>query len=120
VVISATFHVTWEMLLMSSELSPEMLTLVYKLTALSISIVLAGAGIGFAIGCAMVCGSSIECLTRKPDTRNSLMMDTMIFTGFVSNFPFIVLALGAWFLFANPFVSVLKEMISSLAKGVLP
>jgi F-type H+-transporting ATPase subunit c len=104
---------------MGSNLTPEMLTLLYKFTAMSVAIILAGGGIGFAIGCAMVCGSSMECLTRKPDNRASLLMDTMIFTGFVSNFPFIVLALGAWFLFANPFVGVLNEMVSGLAKGAL-
>ncbi|CAK0750338.1 ATP synthase subunit c [Gammaproteobacteria bacterium] len=103
---------------MSTNVTPEMLTMIYQFTALGVSIILAGGGIGFAIGCGVVCGKTMECYTRLPDTRATLMMDMFVFTGFVSNFPFIVLAFGSWFLFANPFVDTLKAAADALVNEI--
>ena len=100
---------------MHSILTPEMLLMNYKMLVLGVSIILAGGGIGFAIGAGLVCGKALECMGRVPETRPILTINTFVFTGFVSNFPFIVLAFGAWFLFANPFIDTLKAAIQNLA-----
>ena len=104
---------------MGAHLTPEMLTSIYAYTALGVSIILAGGGMGFAIGCGFVCGKTLECMVRIPDSRPTLMLDTFVFTGFVSNFPFIVLAFGAWFMFASPFVDTFLAAAQSLANGTL-
>jgi F-type H+-transporting ATPase subunit c len=36
--------------------------------------------------------------------RPQLMVNTFIFAGLMESFPFIILAFGFWFLFANPFL----------------
>lgn len=97
---------------MSFHMTPAMVATIYSHTVLAVSILLAGGGIGFAVGCGIVCGNTIECMVRQPDTRPVLMMDTFIFTGLVGNFPFIILAFGAWFLFANPFIDTLQSTLA--------
>jgi len=95
-----------------------MLLNIYRFTILGVSLILAAGGIGFAMGCGVICGKSLECVARRPDERSSLMLDTLVFTGFVGNFPFIILAFGAWFLFANPIADSFVIAAKSLLNGI--
>ena len=104
---------------MGTEITPEMFSAIYTQTVLGVSVILAAGGIGFAIGCGLICAKTIDCLTRLPETRPILMADMFIFTGFMGNFPFIILAFGMWFLFANPFAGAFQAAVRSLASGVL-
>ncbi|CAK0740868.1 ATP synthase subunit c [Gammaproteobacteria bacterium] len=104
---------------MKGDITVQMLLDVYDSTLLGVSIILAAGGIGFAIGCGAVCGTSLECMVKRPDRRSSIMLDALIFSGFVGNFPFVILAFGAWFMFANPFVDSLQLAAKSLLEGTL-
>ncbi len=97
------------------EMTPQMMGQIYAMTILGVSVILATAGIGFSIGCGLICDKTIECLVRVPETRPTLMADMFVFTGFMGNFPFIVLAFAMWFLFANPFEGAFESVVKSLS-----
>jgi len=92
----------------------EMLAAIYSSTAIGVCIVLGAAGIGSAIGWGLICAKTLEGIARQPEMRPALMVNTFIFAGLMESFPFIILAFGMWFLFANPFVGALQSAASAL------
>ncbi len=102
------------------DVTPQMIGKIYGMTMLGVSIILATAGVGFSVGCGLICDKTIEGLVRVPESRPTLMADMFIFTGFMGNFPFIILAFAMWFLFANPFEGAFHSVIKSLSTfGIL-
>ena len=97
------------------EVTPQMIGQIYAMTVLGVSIILGTAGIGFAVGCGLICDKTIDCYVRVPESRPSLMADMFIFTGLMGNFPFIILAFAMWFLFANPFEGAFHSVVKSLS-----
>ena len=93
-------------------ITPEMIVMIYAYTAVGVCVILAGAGIGFAIGSGVLYASSIACILRNPDQKTKVMGDTLIFTGIMGNFPFIVLAFSMWFLFSNPFITTFQSAVT--------
>ncbi|MEW5790653.1 MAG: F0F1 ATP synthase subunit C [Pseudomonadota bacterium] len=74
-------------------------------TAIAVGLILAAAGLGSALGWGLITSKTIEGITRQPEMRAQLMTNTFIFAGLMESFPFIVLALAMWFVFANPFLA---------------
>jgi F-type H+-transporting ATPase subunit c len=90
------------------EVTVEMLSTIYAYTAIGVCIILAAAGIGSAIGWGLICAKTMEGISRQPEMRSVLLVNTFIFGGLMESFPFIILAFSMWFLFANPFVGALE------------
>ncbi len=103
-----------------NEITPEMFVSIYAYTVVGVSVILAGAGIGFAVGSGFLYASSIGCITRAPERKTVVMGDTLIFTGLMGNFPFIVLAFSMWFLFSNPFIGAFQTAVTSAAESCVP
>ena len=73
-------------------------------TVIAVGIILAAAGLGSALGWALITFKALEGIARQPELRTQLMFLTFIFGGLMESFPFIVLAFALWFVFANPFL----------------
>ncbi len=83
------------------------LATVYASTAIGVGIILAAAGLGSALGWALICSKYIEGISRQPELR-PVLMGQMLFTGgLMEAFPMIVLGIAMWFALANPFVGAL-------------
>ena len=79
-------------------------TIIVAATAIAVGIIFGAAGLGSAIGWGLITSKTIEGITRQPEMRPQLLVNTFIFAGLMESFPFIILAFGLWFLFANPFL----------------
>jgi F-type H+-transporting ATPase subunit c len=96
------------------QVSIEVLSTIYAYTAIGVCFVLAAAGVGSAIGWAMICSRTMEGITRQPELNAMLTQKTFIFGGLMESFPFIILAMSMWFIFANPFAGALEVAAKSL------
>jgi len=96
------------------QITAEMLSTIYAYTAIGVCIILAAAGIGSAIGWGLICAKTMEGISRQPEMRPILMVNTFIFGGLMESFPFIILAFGMWFIFANPFSGALETAVKAL------
>ncbi len=96
-------------------MSAEMLSTIYSFTAVGVSIIVAAAGLGSAIGWGLICAKTLEGISRQPEMRPVLMANMFIFAGLMESFPFIILAFAMWFLFANPFVGALQTALTVFA-----
>jgi len=72
-------------------------------TLISVGLILGAAGLGSAIGWGLITSKALEGIARQPEMRPQLMFNMFIFAGLMESFPFIIMAFGLWFLFANPF-----------------
>lgn len=98
-------------------ITPEMFVSIYIYTVLGVSVILAGSGMGFAVGSCFLYARSVDCLIRPPERKTIMRGDALIFTGLMGNFPFIVLAVLLWFLFSTPFVSAFQAAVAGVAEG---
>jgi F-type H+-transporting ATPase subunit c len=74
------------------------------MTALAVGIILAAAGLGSALGWALICSKTMESMARQPEMAPQLMTNMFLFGGLMEAFPMIVLGLSMWFALANPFI----------------
>jgi|SRR5579863_8706552 len=88
---------------------------IYSLTALGVGIILAGAGVGSALGWGMICAKYMEGIARQPEMLPVLRVNMFITGGVMESFPFIVLAIAMWFTFGNPFVGAALAAVRALA-----
>lgn len=79
-------------------------TIITASTAIAVGIILGAAGLGSALGWGLITAKALEGIARQPEMRPQLLVNTFIFAGLMESFPFIVLALALWFIFANPFL----------------
>ena len=93
-------------------LSPEMITQIYSSTSLGVSIMLAAAGLGSALG-GLICMKYIEGIARQPEMLPALRIQMFITAGLMESFPFIVLAFAMFFVFANPFIGAAKAALGA-------
>ncbi|MHB8316646.1 MAG: F0F1 ATP synthase subunit C, partial [Acidithiobacillus ferrivorans] len=73
-------------------------TIIVAATAIAVGIIFGAAGLGSAIGWGLITSKTIEGITRQPEMRPQLLVNTFIFAGLMESFPFIILAFGFWFL----------------------
>ncbi len=99
---------------MAHPISADMVSAIYSYTALGVSVIVAAAGLGSAIGWGLICAKTLEGLSRQPEMRPVLMANMFIFAGLMESFPFIILAFAMWFLFANPFIGALQTALGAL------
>lgn len=78
--------------------------LITAATAIAVGLIVAGAGLGSAIGWGLITSKTLEGITRQPEMRPQLLVNTFLFAGLMESFPFIILAIAFWFMFANPFL----------------
>ncbi len=95
------------------EMQAQFIAEIYVATVIGVSIILAAAGLGSALGWGMICAKTLDGITRQPEMRPILMTNTFIFAGLMESFPFIVLAFSMWFVLANPFVGGLQAALGA-------
>jgi len=93
-------------------MSPEQIALLYAATAVGVGIILAAAGLGSALGWGLICGRYIDGIARQPELRPQLLGQMLFTGGLMEAFPFIVLGISMWFIFANPFVGAAQSAIA--------
>ncbi|SEH08722.1 ATP synthase subunit c%2C sodium ion specific [Candidatus Venteria ishoeyi] len=101
-------------------MSPDMiaaLSTIYAYTAIGAGIILAGAGLGSALGWGLICAKYLEGIARQPEMRPQLMGQMLFTGGLMEAFPMIVLGLSMWFVTANPFVGAFLSATSKAAGG---
>ncbi|HDN27308.1 MAG TPA: F0F1 ATP synthase subunit C [Thioploca sp.] len=95
-------------------MSAELITQLYASTALIVGIMLAAAGFASALGWALICSKYLEGIARQPEMRPQLMVQMLFTGGLMEAFPFIVLGIAMWFIFANPFLGAAQAAIKAL------
>lgn len=86
-------------------MNPQLIAQIYAFTALGVGIILGLAALGSAIGWGLICSRYIEGIARQPELRAQLLTQTLFTGGLMESFPFIVLGVSMWFIFANPLFS---------------
>lgn len=86
-------------------MNPEFVAQIYAFTALGVGIILGLAALGSAIGWGLICSRYIEGIARQPELRPQLLTQTLFTGGLMESFPFIVLGVSMWLIFANPLFS---------------
>lgn len=94
-------------------MNPELVTQLYAYTALGVGIILGLAGLGSALGWGLICSRYIEGIARQPELRGQLLGQTLFTGGLMESFPFIVLGLSMWFIFANPFFGAVVKQLAA-------
>ncbi|HEX5418612.1 MAG TPA: F0F1 ATP synthase subunit C [Gammaproteobacteria bacterium] len=92
-------------------MNPQVVSQLYAFTALGVGIILGLAALGSALGWGLICSRYIEGIARQPELRGQLLGQTLFTGGLMESFPFIVLGISMWFIFANPFFdSMMKHL----------
>jgi F-type H+-transporting ATPase subunit c len=92
-------------------MSPELITTIVSYTAIAVGIILAAAGLGSALGWGLICSKFMEGIARQPEMMPTLRVQMFITAGLMESFPFIVLAMAMWFVFANPFIGAARSAL---------
>jgi F-type H+-transporting ATPase subunit c len=92
-------------------MSPAEIATIYAYTALGVAVILAAAGLGSALGWGLICSKFIEGIARQPEMRPQLTGQMLFTGGLMEAFPFIVLGISMWFIFANPFIGAAQSAI---------
>ena len=92
-------------------MSPAEIATIYAYTALGVAVILAAAGLGSALGWGLICSKFIEGIARQPEMRPQLTGQMLFTGGLMEAFPFIVLGISMWFIFANPFIGAARSAI---------
>ena len=85
-----------------------LLTQINSMTAIAVGLILAAAGLGSALGWALILSKTLEGIARQPEMESKLMTSMFLFGGLMEAFPMIVLGLSMWFVLANPFIAAAK------------
>ncbi|QLB20780.1 F0F1 ATP synthase subunit C [Vespertiliibacter pulmonis] len=81
---------------------------VISATIIGASILLAFAALGTAIGFGLLGGKYLESSARQPELANSLQTKMFIVAGLLDAIAMIAVGLSLLFIFANPFLDLLK------------
>jgi F-type H+-transporting ATPase subunit c len=87
-------------------MSPENITLIISSTVHIVGAIMAAAGAASAIGWAIICSKYMDGISRQPELMPMLRVQMFVAGGLMESFPFIILAMAMWFIFANPFLGV--------------
>lgn len=80
---------------------------IFSSTAIAVGIMFGAAGLGSAIGWGLITSKTLEATARQPELKSKLWLDMFVFAGLMEAFPFIILGLAFWLIFANPFPGLL-------------
>jgi F-type H+-transporting ATPase subunit c len=92
-------------------MNADAVALLYSYTAIGVGIILAAAGLGSALGWGLICSKYIEGIARQPEMRPQLLGQMLFTGGLMEAFPFIVLGISMWFIFANPFLGAAQAAL---------
>lgn len=92
-------------------MDPQAIAMIYAYTAAGVGIILGLAGLGSAIGWGLITSRFIEAIARQPELQSRLTGQMLFVGGLMESFPFIVLGIGMWFTFANPFVTAAMSVM---------
>lgn len=81
---------------------------VISATIIASAILLAGAALGTAIGFGLLGGKFLESSARQPELSNSLQTKMFIVAGLLDAIAMIAVGISLLFIFANPFIDLLK------------
>ena len=98
-------------------MNPELIASIVSSTAIAVGIILAAAGLGSALGWGLICSKFLEGIARQPEMMPSLRVQMFITAGLMESFPFIILAMAMWFVFANPFLGAAEGAIAAAGAG---
>lgn len=93
-------------------MKPDHIILIITNTIDIVGIIIAAAGAASALGWAIICSKYLEGVTRQPELMPMLRVQMFITAGLMESFPFIILAMAMWFIFANPFIGVAMSAIA--------
>lgn len=88
------------------------LSTIYAYTAIGAGVILAGAGLGSALGWGLICAKYLEGIARQPEMKPQLMGQMLFTGGLMEAFPMIVLGLSMWFVTANPFIGAFQSAVT--------
>ncbi|NNI75043.1 F0F1 ATP synthase subunit C [Pasteurella multocida] len=77
-------------------------------TIISSAILLAVAALGTALGFAILGGKFLESSARQPELASSLQIKMFIVAGLLDAISMIAVGIALLFIFANPFIDLLK------------
>ncbi|MGQ0287390.1 F0F1 ATP synthase subunit C [Pasteurellaceae bacterium 22721_9_1] len=77
-------------------------------TIIASAILLAVAALGTALGFAILGGKFLESSARQPELANSLQTKMFIVAGLLDAISMIAVGISLLFIFANPFIDLLK------------
>lgn len=86
----------------------EQLAQIQSATIFAIGIMVGLAGLGAALGVALVGSRFLESATRQPEMMNALQPKLFVIAGLVDAIFIITVAVGLMFAFANPLLAVIK------------
>ena len=92
-------------------MNPDVVAQVSASTALGVGIILAFAGGASAVGWGLIMGKYLDGIARQPEMRPQLLGQALFAGGLMEAFPFIVLGLSMWFIFANPFMATAAKAL---------
>ena len=92
-------------------MNADAIAMIYAYTAMGVGIILAAAGLGSALGWGLICSKFMEGIARQPEMMPTLRVQMFITAGLMESFPFIVLAMAMWFVFANPFIGAARSAL---------
>lgn len=87
-------------------LSPDNITSIINNTIDIIGLIMTAAGAASAIGWSIICSKYLDGIARQPELMPLLRVQMFIAGGLMESFPFIILAMAMWFIFANPFLGI--------------
>jgi F-type H+-transporting ATPase subunit c len=87
-------------------MSPDNITLIITNTIDIVGAIMVAAGAASALGWAVICSKYMDGIARQPELMPMLRVQMFIAGGLMESFPFIILAMAMWFIFANPFLGV--------------
>ncbi|MBS1157472.1 MAG: synthase subunit [Proteobacteria bacterium] len=87
----------------------EQLAQIQSVTAIAIGLMIGLAGLGAAIGVALVGSRFLESAARQPEMMNALQPKLFVIAGLVDAIFIITVAVGLMFAFANPLLAVVSK-----------
>ncbi|MDG2348025.1 MAG: F0F1 ATP synthase subunit C [Gammaproteobacteria bacterium] len=91
----------------------QLITQVYSITALAVSILIGLGALGTAVGFGLLGGKFLDGVARQPELAPMLQVKMFIVAGLLDAISMIGVAIALLFTFSNPFVS----SITSIATG---
>jgi F-type H+-transporting ATPase subunit c len=92
-------------------MNPENITLIIANTIDIVGAIMVAAGAASALGWAIICSKYMDGISRQPELMPMLRVQMFIAGGLMESFPFIILAMAMWFIFANPFLGVAMSAV---------
>ncbi len=91
--------------------APELVAQIISYTAIAVGVIIAFAAAFSAHGWGLLGSKFLEGIARQPEMMPTLRVQMFVAAGLMEAFPFIGLAMGMWFVFANPFLGAFKAAL---------